>query len=153
MWFKPVQLEKKWKTTENYRGWGRILHAALVCMTDIYRRCVLSVIISSAVLSFAIWRWPLWWWLLCCVQLWLKKVTWGSRIYHMSQKAALWGWVCKSDPDFHLITSLSFRSPLLPFGFLCPVSLSPWMTESEKARAPTDGLLNGEWQGYWQMLD
>lgn len=153
MWFKPVQLEKEGKAAENYRGWGRILHAALVCMTDIYRRCVLSVIISSAVLSFAIWRWPLWWWLLCCVQLWLKKVTWESRIYHMSQKAALWGRVCKAYSDFHLISSLSFQSPPPSCCFLCPVSLSPWMRESQKVRAPVDGLLNGEWQSYWQTWD
>lgn len=124
-------------------------------MTDIYRRCVLSVIISSAVLSFAIWRWPLWWWLLCCVQLWLKKATWGSRIYHMSQKAALWGQVCKADSDFHLITSLSFQS-------LSPPTLPPHTPLSSCVQYPCPRewqnprrfeLIKGEWQRYWQTLD
>lgn len=96
------------------------LYAAPVCMMDIYRQYVLSVIIFSAGLSFAIWWWPLWWWLLCCVQLWLKKVTWGSGIYHMSHKAALWRWVCKADAGFHSITSLSFLSKPQPISsFFC----------------------------------
>lgn len=43
MWCKPVQ--KRWKAVESYRGWSKIVHAALVCMMDIYRRPVLSVII------------------------------------------------------------------------------------------------------------
>lgn len=46
-------IRRQWGATGDSVG---ILHAALVCMMDIYRRCVLLVIISSAGLSFAIWR-------------------------------------------------------------------------------------------------
>lgn len=35
MWFKSVQLQKKRKAVESYRGWSRVLHAALVCVMDI----------------------------------------------------------------------------------------------------------------------
>lgn len=84
----------RWKRTTG--DWDRILHAALLCRMDILGQCALSGVTTCAVLPLAVWRWPLWWWLLCCVQLWLQKMTWRSRIYHTSHKAALQRWVWKS---------------------------------------------------------
>lgn len=59
MWSNPAQWE--WWVWEgrwgrNTRDGVRILHAAPVGMMDTYRQYMLSVLISSAGQSFAIWR-------------------------------------------------------------------------------------------------
>lgn len=65
----------------------------------------------------------------------------------MSQKAALWGRVCKADPDFHLITALAFQSPPPPL--LLPVSsISVPMNEGI-----LEGWSSNGWAPKWRMTE